>query len=59
MRVVERMWSTGDIFDTSPGFKVDMDYVDGITDAVYRGHLRYIPGFHRWIWIMRVIERMW
>ena len=45
MRVVERMWSTGDIFDTSPGFKVDMDYVDGITDKVYRGHLRYIPGF--------------
>ena len=24
-----------------------------------RGHPGYIPGYHRWMWIMRMILRMW
>ena len=45
-----RMWSSGDILDTSPGFISRMDY--GLTNVVVRGHPGDIPGFPVEIWIL-------
>ena len=27
--------------------------------VVVRGHPGYIPGYHRWVWIMQTVCRMW
>ena len=29
------------------------------TAVVVRGHPGYILGYHRWVWIMRIVYRMW